>query len=130
MSSEQIPILFILYALSICSFLFLVKYMLNRNKYEIAIYSLTGATKKRVLSLLMTEIVVISSSVNLIAIVMHIVFSKSLFAKINMYKSISYSFSDYALIFCLEILAIALVALPFIYSFYKREIIETKNQSI
>lgn len=130
MSIEQIPILFIMYALSISSFLFLVKYMINRNKYELAIYSLTGATKKSVLFLLMTEIIVISSFINLIAIAIHMVFSKSLFERINMYKNISYSYSDYGLIFYLEILAIILASLPFLYSFYKKDIIESKNRSM
>lgn len=117
----------IVYGISMLSFMFLMKYMMDMNSRENVIYSIVGASKGTVIQLLLLDNVCLSVAASLISIGIHILFKESLFDKFSVSSNLIYKPSDYILSFFLIILVSSLTVIPFIASYSRKSLISAKN---
>lgn len=123
----QLLLICLLYLVALLSFLFLFKYLIDQSRFENTIYSIVGASKRQILSVLVTETVLLSSISAIFGILIHCIFYASVFAKINALGNIPYHFLDYLLIFVLIVLMAGITIIPFLIHFYRNTAIESKN---
>lgn len=118
----------IMFVISLLSFMFLMKFLIDKNNLESVIYTVVGATRKQVIFTLLLEIVSISAFSAIIACILHHIFYNDFFDYINIYSGIKYYLSDYIIISSAIIVCSCLTALPFIISSIRNSIIENKNK--
>jgi len=118
----------LLYAVSLLSFLFLFKNLLEESGYEDSVYMVVGASRKNVLFILFAELLsIIVVGFCIVAILHHILYDL-VFLSINIYENIRYHFSDYLFVAVLSMALSALTAIPFIGAYMKKSTTELKNQ--
>lgn len=118
----------LMYIISLFSYLFLFKYMIDCSRLENIVYYLTGASKRKVFSLITLEVVILSTVSSLISILIHAVFYDSFFYKLNMTTTmVSYTLSDYLFILLTTVFLSLLATIPFIISSIKHTPITLKN---
>ncbi|WP_255882307.1 MULTISPECIES: FtsX-like permease family protein [unclassified Ruminococcus] len=121
-------LLSVVYIISITSFMFLMKFMVDKSRRENIIYSIVGATKKKVVSILLAESVTITAIISFLAVFVHILFYESFFSQINTEQGIIYNANDYFLITAFMIMLSLLTSIPFVFSYMKCSIVENKNK--
>ena len=84
----------LVYLLCMSSMLYIITYMFEISRREFSVYMLTGAEEKTIIKINLGIQTMILLSANLLAVVLHKVFYKLLFAKIN-YFVFNYSFVVY-----------------------------------
>lgn len=119
-----------IYLISICSFLFLLKYLLDRNQYENAVYSIAGASKNRVIRIAVCEILILSMGSAVFALLLHALLYDSVFQYINVYANVTYTFFDYLAILGMIFVLTLLCAVPFIVMYKRSSLIAFKNKSV
>lgn len=110
------------------SFMFLMKYIIDSNNAENIIYSMVGATKKRIFAVIMLENTVIYGVVAAVACVLHKLLYDSFFNQINVSPGITYTLVDYVMIVLAVVVLSCIVSLPFVFSCLKNSIIKNKNK--
>lgn len=118
----------VIFVVSSLAFMFLMKFMMDKSSSENVIYSIVGATKVRIVILLLIENVILSFVFAVIASIIHSSLYEVLFKKLNIVSDVEYYFSDYLFIIIMTVLLSCLVALPFIISTAKNSIIKNKNK--
>lgn len=116
------------FMISVLSFMFLIKFLIDKSNSENIIYLIVGSTKKKLISVLILENIIISSIIGLISIIIHIITYNQFFVYFNVYEGLQYSIIDYTIIFISIILLSCIVAIPFIISCLKNSIITNKNK--
>lgn len=119
-----------IYLVAICSFLFLLKYLLDRNQYENAVYSIAGASKNRVIRIAVCEILILSMGCAVFALLLHALLYDSVFRYINVYENVTYTSLDYLAILVMIFVLALLCAVPFIVMYKRRSLIAFKNKSV
>lgn len=113
----------VLYIVSLVSFLFLFKYLIDQTRSENIVYNLVGAKKRTVFQILITEILLLSVLASVLAIALHKLFYDSVFSKLNITTAyISYTWKDYLLILLVTAGLSLLAALPFLFSYRHKSV--------
>lgn len=127
--SQNPQIMFLLsvvYMISVASFMFLMKYMMDKSRRENIIYSIVGAKKKKVILILLAESSVIITVFSIFAVLVHFLFYDSFFSHINTESGITYNINDYLLITVFMIVLSLLTSIPFVVSYMKNSLVENK----
>ena len=122
----QLVMLCAVYALSIFSFLFLMKYMIDRSRMENVVYGIVGCSRDEMMQLTLLENVCLSGISALLSIGIHIALKKPVFDKISL-QAFTYAPRDYLLCFIMMVLVSLVVSIPFIIKVRKHSLIMVKN---
>jgi len=125
---QELPQIGLMYLCSLLSFLFLMKYMVDKLGHENTVYAMLGASKRKVVCLLLLEIILWITSINILCIIVYQSLYTPLFSKLNMLDGITYDLTDYILILLIAIVTAFLSALPFIWKYGHSSLIVSKNQ--
>lgn len=110
----------VMYLIFIMLFAFLVRFMVENSSYESAVFLMVGASKQKMLGILMLE----SLSLCIIQWLMVVALYKSplysLVNKINLYKDLTIGLSDCLIVLLTMMLITAIVMLPFYIGIVKR----------
>ena len=117
----------LVYGISLFSFLYLMKYMMDRHLAENVVYSLVGAPKKTVIRLVALENLILSTLTSLLSVGLHLLLKESVLDKVSVSANITYRFTDYLLIFILMVVVSQLVSLPFILRYRKQTVAAIKS---
>lgn len=116
---------FIIFTLS---FIFLIKFLIDKSNLENVIYLIVGATKRKLFFILMLENIIISGVIGILSIVIYTIFYNQFFINFNIYEGLQYSVKDYIIIFISIVVLSCISAIPFIISCLKNSIITNKNK--
>lgn len=122
----QLVMLCAVYGLSVLSFLFLMKYMIDRSRMENVIYCIVGCSKDVMMQLTLLENVCLSGITALLSIGIHIALKKPVFDKISL-QAFTYAPRDYILCFIMMVLVSLVASIPFIVKVRKHSLIMVKN---
>lgn len=125
---EELMMVSVIYLVALASFVFILKYMSDRNSTENVIYAIVGASKKKIMGIMALENIILSSCSGLIGILLHVFLYVSFFAKINTLENIRYYPTDYLLVFLFTLLLSLLTVVPFFISFWRSSLVESKNK--
>lgn len=117
----------LVYGISLFSFLYLMKYMMDQHIAENVVYSLVGAPKKTVIRLVALENLILSTLTSLLSVGLHLLLKESVLDKVSVSANITYRFTDYLLIFILMVVVSQLVSLPFILRYRKQTVAAIKS---
>lgn len=115
------------FAVSIFSFMFLLKYLMDSCKRENSILMMVGAKKIRILVTTFIENIILTLSSTIIAVLIHMALYDCLFSKINLYENIVYSIEDYLIIALTVFVLSIIVQIPFMISYWVRNIRNIKE---
>lgn len=115
-----------IYFISMISFIFLFKFLIDRRNYENLILSICGAPKRKITLFILLENLILNSIVIISAILFYAIFKTSLFDYISL-KGIDLFLSDYLIIFTSMIITGLIIVIPFLIKFYNNDLIELKN---
>lgn len=118
----------VIYLVALASFVFILKYMSDRNSAENVIYAIVGASKKKIMGIMALENIILSSCSGIIGILLHVFLYGPFFSKINTLENIRYDPTDYLLVFLFTVLLSLLTVIPFFIGFWRASLIESKNQ--
>lgn len=110
-----------------CAYLF--KYVFDSNRYENTIYSLIGASKRRVVCIMLIEAAILSIISSVIAVVINVLFYDILFININT-EGVKYGMLDYLTITVFALLLSIITIIPFFITYLKNPIIKTKRECV
>lgn len=116
-----------IFAVSIFSFMFLLKYLMDSCRRENSILMMVGAKKSRILVTNFIENVILTLFSTAIAILIHIALYDCLFSKINLYENIVYSAEDYLIITLIVFVMSTIIQIPFIISYWFKNIRNIKD---
>ena len=71
-------------------FMFLVKYIIDSSRYEYVVYSIVGASRKKVVGIMIAEILGITLLTSIVAMLFHHLFYEVIFDKINYFSGLQY----------------------------------------
>lgn len=126
--SLQLFSISVAYIVASLSFMFLMKFMLDRNSRENIIFSIVGASRAAVLRVLVLETAFLSSCAAVLAILLHAVLYKPFFSRLNVFENLTYTVWDYVVIWLCVTLLSCLAAVPFAYRYIKSSLVENKNR--
>lgn len=118
----------VIYLVALASFVFIFKYMSDRNSTENVIYAIVGASKKKIMGIMALENMILASCSGIIGILLHVFLYEPFFSKINTLENIRYYLMDYLLVFLFTVLLSLLTVIPFLISFWRASLIESKNK--
>lgn len=101
-----------------CAYLF--KYVFDSNRYENTIYSLIGASKRRVVIIMLIDAAVLSAASFAIAAVINLLF----------FGTEVYNIFDYLTIAVFTLILSILTIIPFFVVYIKNPLIKTKNECV
>ena len=116
------------FIISALSFMFLIKFLIDKSNLENLIYLIVGATKRKLFLILILENIIISGIIGIISIAIHLITYNQFFVYFNVYEGLQYSIMDYIIIFISIIILSCITAIPFIISCLKNSIIINKNK--
>lgn len=119
----------VVFIVSIISFMFLLKYLMDSNLRENSILMMVGAKKKHILIINFVENIILALFCTAVAIALHAVFYNSLFLKVNIYENITYSLQDYGIITLISVGLSIIVQIPFIFTYWFKNIRKIKEES-
>lgn len=108
-----ISIVCITYAIALCTFMFLLRYLMDSMLNSTIISMIVGATKKRIFTIVFLEAFSLCAAVNVLGIALHQILYPCLFSIINLSQNLVYKTNDYILIFTLMQFVALIVAVPF-----------------
>lgn len=120
----------IVYLISLISFMFLMKFMVDVNSSENIIYSLVGAAKHTVMKIIALENFVLNLFIGLFSIAIHVLLRNAVFEKVNTTAGIQYETKDYMIILLVMLAVSVLVQLPFLWNYYRNTMITLKNKYV
>ena len=126
----ELAMICLVYALSLFSFMFLMKYMMETSIKENVIYGILGASKNRITGLLLLDNVCFSAFTAAAGILLHIGLKDVFFDKVSVKSEIplTYLWSDYLLLFLLSVVIAQLTLLPFLAGFRRRSLLSAKGR--
>ena len=125
----QFTLIIAVFAVSVISFMFLLKYLMDSCRRENSIYMMVGAKKKHILLINFIENIILTVSCTAIAIAIHALLYDSLFSKINLFENITYNLQDYGYITMMSLILSTIVQIPFIISYWFKNIRNIKEGS-
>lgn len=117
-----------MYVLAFLSFTFLMKFLMDSSAHDSIVYTIVGASKKRMLAVALCGNLLLCSITSLAAIFFHVLFYSTCFAPINIVDNLTYSFQDYVLVFVLTVFFSLLTLLPFCINSYHHSITSLKQR--
>ena len=102
---------------------------MDSSRRENSILMMVGAKKRVVMLVNFIENVVLTVISTVIAIAIHILLYSSVFSKANLYENIKYSVQDYAIIALLAIGLSIIVQIPFIFTYWFKNVRNIKEGS-
>ncbi|MVB11041.1 hypothetical protein CAFE_17430 [Caprobacter fermentans] len=127
---KEILMISIVYLISLISFMFLMKFMVDVNSSENIIYSLVGAAKHTVMKIIALENFVLNLFIGLFSIAIHVLLRNAVFEKVNTTAGIQYETKDYMIILLVMLAVSVLVQLPFLWNYYRNTMITLKNKYV
>lgn len=127
---SEVLMLTLMYGISILSFIFLLRYMVEKTYKDLIVYSIVGASKGDLSVFVLIEAFILSSITTLLAILLHSSLYDVVFSKINYADSIYYTFKDYFVTFIINVTVTQIVNLPFIVKLYRRSVTQSKRELI
>ncbi len=124
---KDFTLIMAVFVVSMISFMFLLKYIMDSARYENSVFMMVGASKKHILLMNALENIVITTFCTVLAIIFHISLYQSIFSKVNMYENIIYNFDDYIIIFFMSIGLSFLIQIPFIFVYWSNNIRKIKE---
>ncbi len=128
---EQKPMVLIkamgLMLLAVFTFMFLAKYLFDMSLRENVVYRLVGAERADIVLLALGEILILAATSVLSAVFVHIFFYDSFFEKIRISSNQPYIASDYLIIASSSLLVCVIACIPFLISFWRKTVIQLKN---
>lgn len=121
--NAHLPLVALIFAVSMIGFMFLLKYLLDSSKYEYTVYSILGASKNKVVNLMYAETLLLTCSISLLAIAVHRILYDILFDKINIMSGIRYRWQDYGIILLFICVITMICALPFVMQYTKGSLV-------
>ena len=115
------------FLVSFFSFVFLMKYMLDRSRQEMVVYIIVGASKKRLFLLLLLQNCITVLSAGVVAVGAFWALKKPLFDKLAIAPDYQYTPADYAYVLLASVLLSMLVAIPFILHVIRKTPTQLKN---
>ncbi|MCI8553806.1 MAG: FtsX-like permease family protein [Clostridiales bacterium] len=125
----ELVMICLVYGLSLISFLYLLKYLMDQHLSENIVYSLIGASKKAVVRLIVLENFLLSSLSAVLSIGLHLLLKESVLDKVSISTQLTYYFSDYLLLFLLMVTVSQLVSIPFILRYCKQTAVAIRNSA-
>lgn len=105
------------YVVSLLSFLFLFKYMLDCSKLENVVSYIVGANKRSVFAILTLETILLSAAASLCAILIHAAFYTDVFSRWNQSDTpFTYTALDYGVILLSTVVLALITTLPFLFA--------------
>ena len=125
-----IIIIAVCYAVSITSFMFLFKYMIDSISDETVIFLIVGGSKTEMSLMLFWETILLSLFSNGIGIGLHKLLYTSVFEKLNIAENIVYTLADYSIICLVMLVTSLIVVIPFVIRYYRKSLIDTRRMSV
>ena len=119
-----------IYLLAIFSFMFLIKYMIDKNNGGDVICILVGATRKTIIKIIVLQNIILTFIVGIVGIALHCALRNNLFELINTQPNIQYYFTDYLLILGMMIVISTIAIIPFLWSTFRHSLLDLKNKYI
>lgn len=108
-------------------FMFLVKYIIDSSRYEYVVYSIVGASRKKVVGIMIAEILGITLLTSIVAMLFHHLFYEVIFDKINYFSGLQYHVEDYGIILLIVLVVSVICVVPFMISYLFNDLISSKN---
>lgn len=118
-----------IFILSIISFMFLLKYLMDSCRRENSILMMVGAKKKHIMLINFIENIILTLFSTVAAILLHAALYNVIFSKINLFENITYSIQDYLIIAMLSLGLSLIVQIPFIFTYWFKNIRTLKEGS-
>lgn len=110
-----------------CAYLF--KYVFDSNRYENTIYSLVGASKRRVVTIMLIEAGILSLASSIVTVIIHrLLLNTEFFIQLNQ-EGIVYSMIDYLIIIGFTLVLSILTIIPFFITYLANPLIKTKREN-
>jgi hypothetical protein len=116
-----------IYIICFVSFMFLMKYMTDKNNYENIVYSISGASKKRIVIQILIDNIILSLISSVSGIIIHVLTYDIIFNKINIFDGLLYNGKDYLIVLLFTVVLSEMTAIPFLMKYIKNSIISNKN---
>lgn len=110
----------LLYIICFISCAYLFKYVFDSNRYENTIYSLIGASKRRVVTIMLIEAAILSIASFIVAAVINLL----------IFGTETYGIFDYLSIAVFTLALSILTIIPFFVVYMKNPLIKTKNECV
>lgn len=124
----ELTMICLVYGLSMFSFMFLMKYMMETSIRENIIYGFVGASKNKITALLLTDNICFSVFTGAVGILLHVLLKEPLFDRVSVTENITYTAGDYLLIFVLSVVIAQLTLLPFLIGFRRHSLQSVKSR--
>ncbi len=121
-SAAEIGTLCVLFFTSISTYLYLMKYFDDRNKYVNVVYMLSGANQQYTAMILLIQKLILVAGINLISILLHAALQNTVFQSVNILENVSYNGWDYLIIYLAMVLITVLSLIPQMVLYIRRSI--------
>lgn len=111
---------------AIVAFIFLYSYLLYSRRNESIIMSICGASRNKIIGIVVLENIILNAMFSVIAIITYEVLKEPLFSKLL--SSYQMKLEDYCIVFCCFIIMNIVTALPFFYNYRKASVITARNE--
>lgn len=119
-----------IYSLCVLAFLYLMISIYDRNAYELNIYEIIGATRSVTKTIIGGVVFVFLAFSSFLSQLIHIVFYKSFFSKLNIFGDYYYTISDYLLLFFITLFSVYIVVYIYISVRVNKSAIVNSNNFI
>jgi len=119
-----------IYLLCVLAFLYLMISIYDRNAYELNIYEIIGATRSVTKTIIGGVVFVFLAFSSFLSQLIHIVFYKSFFSKLNIFGDYYYTISDYLLLFFITLFSVYIVVYIYISVRVNKSAIVNSNNFI
>jgi len=123
-SITMILLLAFIYMLAVITYLYMIKFIVENNRYYYNIHALFGASRLHLAIRFFVELMLVVSVTNIAGISIHAALYDLLFEKINLITNICYYFNDYITIFGILTCTACVVTLPYSIKFTRCNIAE------
>lgn len=120
----------VIYLLCVLAFLYLMISIYDRNAYELNIYEIIGATRSVTKTIIGGVVFVFLAFSSFLSQLIHIVFYKSFFSKLNIFGDYYYTISDYLLLFFITLFSVYIVVYIYISVRVNKSAIVNSNNFI
>lgn len=120
----------VIYLLCVLAFLYLMISIYDRNAYELNIYEIIGATRSVTKTIIGGVVFVFLAFSSFLSQLIHIVFYKPFFSKLNIFGDYYYTISDYLLLFFITLFSVYIVVYIYISVRVNKSAIVNSNNFI
>lgn len=123
----ELAMICLVYGLSMFSYMFLMKYMMETSIRENVIYGFVGASKNKMTALLLIDNICFSVVTVSAGLLLHLGLKEAFFDKVSVSENIYYTAADYGLLFVLGVGISLLTLLPFLLGFRRHSLLAMKG---